>query len=200
MIEKTNWFKNQSIYRYIRQQAENRKTMQYLEVGGTFLLITIFLTTAIAPTASAISKLFGEIKSKEITTIAMKQKISSIVLAQDDFAQAQEKFSILESSYPSKPEFYKAASTFSSLSKQSDTSIGQINYNLNNDIKEQKIQSYNIDLSIYGSYTKMLDMIKRIQNGRRLIDIDSISFSKKDKGLILNLSTNLVYSPISSNE
>lgn len=196
MIEKTNWFKNQSIYQYIRQQAENRKTMQYLEVGATFLLITVFLTTAIAPTASAISKLFGEIKSKEITTIAMKQKIANVVLAQDDFAQAQEKFSILESSYPSKPEFHQAASTFSSISKQSNTSIKQIKYNLNNDSKKQNIQSYNIDLSVNGSYSGMLDMIKRIENGRRLIDINSVVFTKTDKGLILNISTNLVYSPI----
>ncbi len=196
MIEKTNWFKNQSIYQYIRQQAENRKTMQYLEVGATFLLITVFLTTAIAPTASAISKLLGEIKSKEITTIAMKQKIANVVLAQDDFAQAQEKFSILESSYPSKPEFHQAASTFSSISKQSNTSIKQIKYNLNNDSKKQNIQSYNIDLSINSSYSGMLDMIKRIENGRRLIDINSVVFTKTDKGLILNISTNLVYSPI----
>lgn len=196
MIEKTNWFKNQSIYQYIRQQAENRKTMQYLEVGATFLLITVFLTTAIAPTASAISKLLGEIKSKEITTIAMKQKIANVVLAQDDFAQAQEKFSILESSYPSKPEFHQAASTFSSISKQSNTSIKQIKYNLNNDSKKQNIQSYNIDLSINSSYSGMLDMIKRIENSRRLIDINSVVFTKTDKGLILNISTNLVYSPI----
>jgi hypothetical protein len=51
MIEKTSWFKNQSIYQYIRQQAENKKLIKYLEIGGTFSLITIFLVTAIAPTA-----------------------------------------------------------------------------------------------------------------------------------------------------
>lgn len=200
MIEKTNWFKNQSIYQYIRQQSENRKVMQYLEIGGTFALITIFLITAIAPTASAISKLFGDIKSKEATTIAMKQKIANIVLAQDDFARAQEKFSILESSYPSNPEFYQAASTFSSISRQSNTSIKQIRYNLSNVSKKENIQSYDVDLSVSGSYSSMLDMIKKVENGRRLIDINSVAFTQTDKGLTLNLSTNLVYSSISSNE
>lgn len=200
MIEKTNWFKNQSIYQYIRQQSENRKVMQYLEVGATFTLITIFLITAIAPTASAISKLLGEIKSKETTSIVMKQKIANVVLAQDDFAKAQEKFSILESSYPSKPEFYKAASTFSSLSKQSNTYIKQIRYNLDDDQKKQDIQSYGVNLTIGGSYQGILTMIEMIRQDRRLIDIDSIVFNQTSKDLTLNLSTRLVYSPISSNE
>ena len=200
MIEKTNWFINQSIYQYIRQQTENRKVMQTLEIGGTFALITIFLITAIAPTASAISKLFGEIKSKELTTISMKQKIANIVLAQDDFAKVQEKFSILESSYPSNPEFYKAASTFSSISNQSNTSIKQIKYNLDNNSKKQNIHSYNVSLDIRGSYQGMLDMIKKVENGRRLININSATFTTNDKELILNMSTSLVYSPILSNE
>jgi len=200
MIEKTNWFINQSIYQYIRQQAENRKVMQYLEIGGTFALITIFLIAAITPTASAISKLLGDIKSKELTTISMKQKIANVVLAQDDFAQVQEKFSILESSYPSNPEFYKAASTFSSISRQSNTYIKQVRYNLDNNSKKQNIHSYDVDLNISGSYPEMLDMVKRIEGGRRLINISSVGFTKNDKGITLNVSTNLVYSPISSNE
>jgi len=200
MIEKTSWFKNQSIYQYLRQQSENRKIMQSLEIGGTFVLITIFLITAIAPTASAISKLLGEIKSKELTTISMKQKIANVVLAQDDFAQAQEKNSILESCYPSKPEFYKSASTFSSISKQSNTYINQIKYNLSDDSEKQNVHSYDIDLNISGSYPDMLNMIRMISNDRRLIDINSVTFNQTNKGLILNLSTTLVYSPISSNE
>lgn len=200
MIEKTNWFKNQSIYRYIRQQTEKRKVMQYLEIGATFALITFFLIAAIAPTASAISKLLGEIKSKEVTTATMKQKIQNIVLAQDDFSQVQEKFSTIESSYPSKPEFYKAASTFSSISKQSNTYIDQIKYNLDNGSKKQDIQSYDVNLVVDGSYTDMLDMIKKIGFDRRLININGVNFSQTKKGLNLNLSTTLVYSPISSNE
>lgn len=200
MIEKTNWFKSQSIYQYIRQQSENRKVMQYLEVGATFTLITIFLITAIAPTASAISKLFGEIKSKEITSISMKQKIANVVLAQNDFAQAQEKYLILESSYPSRPEFYKAASTLSSISKQTNTNINQIRYNLSDNKDKQNIQSYDIDFTISGPYQNMLAMINKIREGRRLININSINFTQTSKELLLNMSTSLVYSPISSNE
>jgi Tfp pilus assembly protein PilO len=192
MIEKTSWFKTQSLYQYIRQQSENRKIFKYLEVGSTFLLITIFLITAIAPTASAISQLIGEIKSKEITTKSMKQKISNVVAAQENYSQAQEQFQILESSYPSNPEFYQAASTFSSISRQSNASIKQLKYDLSNN---QEDLSYGVNLVIDGSYQDFLNLINQVSQGRRLIDIDSITINQSDNNLSLNLSTNLVYLP-----
>jgi Tfp pilus assembly protein PilO len=197
MIEKTSWFKNQAIYRYVRLQAENKKLFKYLEVGATFLLITIFLTTAIAPTASAISKLLGELKSKEITSNSMRQKLINVITAQDYYAQAQEQFQILESSYPSNPEFYQTASTFSSISKQSNTSIKQLKYNLSN---TQEDLSYGVNLIIDGSYQNFLSLINQVSQGRRLIDIDSITISQSDNNLNLNLSTNLVYLPSSNND
>jgi hypothetical protein len=197
MIEKTSWFKNQSIYRYVREQAENKKLFKYLEVGATFLLITIFLTTAIAPTASAISQLLGDLKLKETTTRSMKQKISNVVVAQENYSQAQEQFQILESSYPSNPKFYQTASTFSSISRQSNTPIKQLKYNLSNN---QKDLSYGVNLIVDGSYQNFLNLINQVSQGRRLVDIDSITISQAKGGLNLNMSTNLLYLPSTSNE
>ncbi len=196
MIEKTSWFKNRSLYQYIRKQAENKKMLKYLEIGGTFSLITIFLVTAITPTASAISKLLGEIKSKELITTSMKQKLMNIVSAQNDYAQAQEKFKTLESSFPTDPEFYQTASTFSSITKQTGTSIKQIKFDLHNKQANSNVLSYKTNLIINGSYSQLLDTINRINKGRRLIDINSIAFDQNNKGLSLVLSTNLFYSPL----
>lgn len=197
MIEQTNWFKTQSLYRYIRQQSENKKMFKYLEIGATFLLITIFLVTAIAPTASAISKLLGEIKSREITTRSMKQKIVNVIAAQNNYSEAQEQFQILESSYPSEPRFYQTASTFSSISKQSNTSIKQLKYSFPDD---QEIYSYDVDLTLDGSYQNFLSTINQLSQDRRLIDINSITISQSDENLNLNLSTNLLYLPETNEE
>lgn len=197
MIKEDSWFKNQSLYRYVRQQAENKKFINYLEIGATFLLITIFLITAITPTASAISKLLGEIKSKEITSNAMRLKLVNLVDAQSNFSLLQEKFMTLESSYPSSQRFYQAASAFSSISRQSGTTIKQIKYNTSsNEDPKNSSSFYNVSLTLNGSYSAFLDMINQIDQGRRLVDIDSISINQTDKGLNLNLSTKLFYSPI----
>ena len=77
MIEKKTWFQIQPLYQHVRRQAENKKTVKYVEIGTTFSLIAVFLFAAIAPTASAISKLIGEIKAKELTVKEMKTKINN---------------------------------------------------------------------------------------------------------------------------
>lgn len=201
MIEQTSWFKNQYIYRYVRNQAENKKFFKYIEISATFLLVTVFLITAIAPTASAISQLVGEIKSKEITTKSMKQKIINVVSAQNNYAQAQEKFRILESSYPSDPEFYLTASNFSSMSRESGIYITKLKYNLSShkNTDSQKY-SYDVNLSLSGPYSGILNMINDITYGRRLIDINSITISQTTDGINLDVSTNLPYLPFTINE
>lgn len=196
MIEQTSWYKNQSLYRYIRQQAENKKFFKYLEVGATFSLITIFLITAIAPTASAISKLLGEIKSKEITTKSMKQKITNVVLAQSSYAKVQEKFQVLESSYPSVQDFYKSALSVSAVSDQSNTSIKQLKYSLSGESSKGDNYAYGVNLIVDGSYPDFLNMIRSLNQSRRLIDIESINISRADSGINMSLSSKLFYSPV----
>lgn len=211
MIEKTTWFQLQPLYRYVRQQAENQKFLKYLEIGSTFSLIAIFLFSAIAPTASAISSLVGEIKSKELTTKNMKQKINNILLAQQDYSAVQEKYQILESSYPTSQEFYNSASAFSSISKETSSYIKQLKFNLSDETNPNKGDplSFGVNLSTEGSYSSILDAIKKISNGRRLININSIQITQSavDGNKVLNptnislsLSTNLFYLPINSDE
>jgi len=200
MIEKTNWFQLQPLYQYLRQQAENKKFLKYLEIGATFSLVAIFLLTAIAPTASAISSLLGEIKSKELTTNSMKLKILNILAAQENYSAVQEKYQILESSYPTSQEFYNSASSFSSISKESSTSLRQIKFDLTDESKQSTNYSFGVNLVADGSYASVVEMIKKVTQGRRLVDIKSIKISPNNSDLNLNLSTSLFYSPINLNE
>jgi hypothetical protein len=208
MIEKTSWFQLQPLYRYIRQQAENKKFYKYLEIGATFSLVAIFLFTAITPTAMAISKLIGEIKSKEITTKNMKNKIASIIQAQENYSLIQEKYDTLESSYPSSQKFFKSASTYTAISKESNTELNNLGFSLSESTSE-KLNSQNsfiVSFTVSGQYSSLLDVIKKVTNNRRLTEIKSIQISpsggKEGSGdsLNLNISTGLFYLPISSNE
>jgi len=211
MIAKPTLNQIRPFYQYLRQQAENKKVAKYLEITATFTLITIFLSLAIKPTALAISSLVGEIKSKELASQKMHSKIDSIIQAQDSFSQAQEKYFILESGFPSNPNFYKAAANFYTISKESSINIKQLNFNISNidDSKKEKslTKSFQIDVTTNSSYQSSLSFIRELLNNRRLIDISSIRFSRPDdknqtgnelgSGIVnLNISSNLFYSPI----
>lgn len=217
MIEKPTITQIRPLYQYLRKQAENKKAVKYIEVAATFILIAVFLFFAIKPTALAISSLLGEIKSKELASQKMRSKIGNIIQAQDSFSQAQEKYSILESGFPSNPHFYQAAINFSSVSKQSSINIKQLNFDLtSSNNKDQKkdnpslTQSYQINLSANSQYQQSLLLIRELINNRRLIDISSIRFSQPDKNqtdenlgpgyINLNINSNLYYSPIKNEE
>lgn len=212
MIEKNSLNQIRPLYQYLRKQAENKKATKYLEITATFTLIAIFLFLAIQPTALAISSLLGEIKSKEIASQKMKLKINSVIQAQDSFSQAQEKYSTLDSGFPSNPHFYQAAVNFSTLAQESSLDVKQIDFSLPNedekDDDKSLTKSFQINFSSSGQYQSALSFIKGVINNRRLIDISSIRFSRpsddsdtgQNSNLVnLTIESNLFYSPIETN-
>lgn len=214
MIEKTTWFQLQPLYKHLRQQAENKKSYKYIEIGATFFLIALFLFTAIAPTAKAISNLVGEIKSKQILEKKLKAKINSIILAQNNYSSMQEEsiYKVLEASFPSRPRYYQSTLVFSSNAKDSNTSIDQLTFDvIKKDPQPQVNQkkTFSVSTSNKGEYLSFLSLIDKITNSRRLVDIESIQLSQADEkeasssgtgSVNLNLSTNLFYLPTFSNE
>ena len=206
MIEKKTWFQIQPLYQHVRRQAENKKTVKYVEIGTTFSLIAVFLFAAIAPTASAISKLIGEIKAKELTVKEMKTKINNLVQAQENYAAFQEKYQVLESSYPSSQEFYQSASNFSAITRESSSIIRSVNFNLSEHETtfDSKNPSYIVSMLIDGNYYSILQTIKKITESRRLMDINSIQVKTPENNqpntVVLNISTGLFYLPVYSNE
>lgn len=181
MIEKTTWFQLQPLYRYIREQSENRQFAKYIEIGATFFLIAIFLFFAIMPTASAISTLIGEVNSKKELSASMSSKISNIMEAQESFSQVQEDYALIESSYPSQPKFYQSATIVSYISKDTSTPIKQIKFQIDKQNQSNTdSDTFGLNLSTVGSYQSLLNSIEELSNTRRLVDIKSIQISQID--------------------
>lgn len=204
MIEQTSWFHLQTLYSYIRKQSEKRQFSKYIEIGSTFVLITIFLSFAIMPTMSAISSLIGDIKSKEILSSSMSAKITNIMAAQDSFSQIQSDYSVLESCYPTLPNFYKSASIFLSISKNSSIQTGKINFQISSkeDTEESSSEKFGISTNSSGQYLALINAIDKISKNRRLINIRTIQINQSPKDaaslnnqLNLNISTDLYYLP-----
>jgi len=206
MIYNKNWFQLQPMYSYIRKQAENEKFLRYLEIGGTFTLIAIFLFFAIMPTMTTIFSLLGEIKSKEDFIKKVDKKIANIIKAQENYSQIQEKYSLVEESFPSQPNFYNGASNLATLFKNSSLEIGQLGFNLSDattkeETNDQFFKSYQINVSGTGTYSAIIDMIKKMSNNRRLLNTSSIQIGRiktdnnetGSKNIKISLSNDLFY-------
>jgi len=188
MIYNKNWFQLQPMYQYIRKQAENEKFLKYLEIGGTFTLIAIFLFFAIMPTMTTIFSLLGEIRSKESFIEKVDTKIANIIKAQDTYSQVQEKYSLVEESFPSQPQYYNGASNLATLFRNSSLEINQLGFNLSDkniqdESSNQFFRSYQINLVGEGQYSDIMGLIKEMSNNRRIFNTSNIQINqvKTDK-------------------
>ncbi|HEX7542661.1 MAG TPA: hypothetical protein VF385_01090, partial [Patescibacteria group bacterium] len=115
---------------YLSKQRENKKFVRSIEISGTFILISFFTFFAIKPTLLTISKLVGDIKAKELLVKQLKSKINDVIISQDLFSQVQEKYALVESSLPTSPRFYQAASQIVGLTEKNQIYLDKINYSI----------------------------------------------------------------------
>jgi len=196
-MENKSWFQLQSLYKYLRVQADNKKFISYLEISATFLLIIIFLVFAVFPTITTISKLLGDIKTKEATITQMNTKINNVLTAQENYANVQDKYSLIESSFPSNPSYYQSASSLSSSLTDNSIKVVRLSFDINNDpnliLKNtSKDKTYSLSINGAGQYSDILKMVKQFLNNRRLIDLNKIQISKSNDANNPNLNVNLV--------
>ena len=191
MIELNSFFQIKPFYDYLRKQRENRKFLKSLEIVATFLLTSFFLFFAIKPTVSTISSLVGEIKAKEILKQQMHNKINNIIQAQNSFLQIQNKYQLIESCLPSRPKYNQADTQIRRASVKSGTNIQTVNYNVSEKEIEKKstMVSYNLSFLTQSSYSQSIALLEKLQNLRRLINIESISYSKPATGSGINTNT-----------
>ena len=171
------------LFEYLKKQRENQKFIRKVEIASTFTLITFFLIFAIRPTFLTISSLLGEIKAKETSTKLMKDKINNLIQAQDNFAQVQERYQIINTSLPDKNSFSTLYDQLQASARQSAFSLETLNFSLN---QKETIPSfdaakkYQVSLTSNTPFTSFVNFVDVISQNRRLIDISNLTFSSKN--------------------
>lgn len=192
MIEFTSFFQIQPFYNYLRKQRENQKFLKSLEIGATFFLISFFLLFAIKPTVSTISSLLGEIKSKELLKQQMRDKINNIIQAQDSYLQVQDKYQLIDSSLPSRPEYNQLHTQIISASNKSFLDTPKIDYLISETTEDKSnIVAYKVNFSSQSNFLSNIRFLEKLQNLRRLVSIESINYSNPKKENQLESSSNV---------
>jgi len=180
MIITKSWSQLRPMYDYIKKQVENEKFLKNLEIGGTFTLVAIFLFFAIMPTITTISSLVGDINSKETFIKKVDLKVANVIKAQESYTQVQEKYYLIEDTFPSLAQYYSGVSNLATLFKDSSLDINQISLSLNQDQSKepQFFDSYQININGEGKYSSVMEMVKKMLSNRRLIDTASIQLNQ----------------------
>jgi Tfp pilus assembly protein PilO len=179
------------LFVYLQKQKENQKVVKLVEVGATFFLISFFIFFAIKPTFLTISSLLGDIKSKEILSKELKTKINDVIIAQDLFSQVQERYYLVESSLPINPRFSQATSQIMSTSQNHQIFLNKIDFII------QDSKHFSANISTTSSYLSAVSFVSNILQNRRLMGLDSFTFSlsknTQDQEISINLPLKIYY-------
>lgn len=177
-LNQTNF--TQPLFRYIRQQRENKRFVDGVEVSITFFVIALFGFFAIRPTLLTISALIGENKAKADSIIAMKTKINNVVKAQDNFVKIQDDFPLIDQGLPDIPDYGDVASQIEGVALKTGLVLDKINYNLSQEGGVQEIpaktDAFAIVSSSKNTFAVSNSFISGLLKNRRLLDFTVINF------------------------
>lgn len=208
MIQNTIASQAKPLFEYLKKRREDQKFFKSIEIAFTFTAISFFLIFAIRPTATTISALVGDIKSKQISVKEMRSKINNIVIAQDNFSKVQEKYRVIESSLPDSPKYYYSANQLRLSAQLSQILLDKLSFDVGKNSEKDKpinpnLRSYSVSISQNSDFTSIVDFITKLQDSRRLLDLNPISLTikqSKDKestpsasSINFNLSSRLYY-------
>lgn len=166
------------LFDYIKKQQENRKVTKSVEIGATFVLITFFLVFALRPTIITISTLAGDIESKKILKEELRVKINKVIIAQDLFSQVQERYQVVNSSLPDKPNYYESSTIIQQIGQKYSIPAESMAFNLEGgEVKEDPgIKAYNVSVGVNGPFTNALSFATEILKNRRTDYISALNF------------------------
>lgn len=190
---------------FLKRRRDDERFAKLLEFSATLGLIAIFIIFAIRPAVVTIGSLYSEIKAKEQLKQELKQKINTIVTAQQNFAAIQSKYQILEQVLPQSPELTDAGVQFRGLLQtQNVTQPKTINFNLESVpatlvSSDKNLQSAQLNFKIPITYPQVKPFLDSIPNLQRLTYQDELSLTSqlnKDtqkNDLTLNMSPFIFY-------
>ncbi len=155
----------------------------YTEVTLTILLILFFIVFAIRPTVLAISSLLGEIRSREILSRQMGEKIEALVAAQNSYFLAEQKIGLLDDFYPEKINIAQGAAQIIGLALSYNIEITSMNFSqITFPNQTEEVGFISFDFAGLSSYQNTKQFLTSLFSVRRMIKIESYTLKPKVEG------------------
>lgn len=186
---KTEIHRYRHYFTNLRGLTEKKAVRSFTNLTLTLLTISFFGFFAIKPTLVIIASLVREIKDKQEINLRLKNKITDLVKAQDEYSLNQDRLYLLDQALPETPDFpplifaleREAILTGVQLTSFSISKIKIIEVKTKTESIPQKnsqIPSFEFNLSLTGEYQNLKEFLKNIENLRRSANFTSVSFAK----------------------
>lgn len=174
----------------LKRKAGLKPIRSFGELTVTLLTISFFVYFAIKPTFIIIAGLNKELGEKKEISDKLRQKITSLVTAQQEFSLYQDRFYLIDQALPEIPDF---SLLILSLEKEASAagvafqsfSISKIessqSVKTSQKIPQSATSFFNFSFSASGDYSSLKQFLSRLENLRRLATIKTITFTQNKK-------------------
>jgi len=169
------------------------------ELFFTIAAVIFFAIFAIRPTLITMSDLVNELEEKRKLNTKLSQKIASLSSLQGQYSNWSQRAKVLDQAFPSSPELINVLKLVEKLASDnklaiSSLQISQLPKNTDTVTDAQKLNrlAFSISMTVIGDYPSIRQFISDIQNSRRVISTDTITFTTKDSADKRQLSATIV--------
>jgi len=179
-------------YRYylvnLKEISKKKEVGSFAELTATLMVISFFILFAIRPTLIIVSGLIKEIKEKEEISNKLQGKVAALRASQEEYAKSANRLYLVDQALPEKPDFplliftveQEARATDTQLLSFSITKIG-IKSSAPSKSKTAQVPFFDFHSTVTGDYQNLKEFLGRMENLRRVIEIDLVNFSKTKK-------------------
>lgn len=179
-------------YRYyfvnLKTIGKREDVSSFAELTATFLVISFFILFAIRPTFVIVARLMREIQQQQEVSEKLQKKVVALRMAQEEFSNNMNRLYLVDQALPEKPDFPLLIFAVEKEAQETDTqiqsfSITKISVKSSEDVKPKtaQVSFFDFNLILTGDYKNLKEFLGKMEDLRRIIKIDSISFGKAKK-------------------
>lgn len=173
----------------VKSMYEKPITQTSTAVILTFATIAFFGFTAIRPTLGTVSKLIKELDEKQILDEKMTNKMSTLTTVDEAYTNNQELLSVFQDSIPTEKGLDLFLLELEYLSYQSPVTLTSLRvgetkvFGLetietgSKNVEGDPFPSISLNLTVQGDRQDLVEYLDQLENLRRLVRIESVSFS-----------------------
>lgn len=190
---KTELHRYKRYYQSLEGVTAKPKTRAYTTAIFSFLAISLFGWYAIRPTIQTILFLQKEIEDNKLINLQMEEKIGKLIEAHATYQSVEDDIPYLPQAIPPAPEALIALGQIRNIAIIRGASISAITSSaapllsheqtapnkaaISKGVSNRKIKSVQLSVTVVGTYEMLQNIIEDIVTLRRIITIDSLSFT-----------------------
>jgi len=151
----------------------------------TFVIITIFIFTAIKPTLTSLVGLRKKIKEREEVNKTLAFKIKSLEKAENIYSEIYPFLTAVNNALPLKANFQRFASKINNLAMDNGLTIHLVQFNEFDILKskqEQKTTFLTFEIIAVGSFKQINRFITQLEKVDRIVEVDQVEIiEEKEK-------------------